>query len=90
MRKKAVVIGLVFLLLVGVFMIVRNQLSQVIRERLAERFPEGVPEGFSRHFAGGVFNPISMILLLIGSITTIVDVVLSPSKKENNGFRMKY
>lgn len=30
----------------------------------------------------GVFNPVSIILLLIGSIITILGVVLPPSKKE--------
>lgn len=66
-----------------------GQLSQAIHGLLAPRHPEGIPEGFHRLFAGGVFSPISMILLLIGSIITIVSVVLSPSKKENNGFRAR-
>jgi hypothetical protein len=73
MRKTIVILGLILLILPGLFLIAGGRGTQA-------------PNDVSR----SRFQFIIVLMFVPGIITTIVGLVLSPSEKKENDFRMKF
>jgi len=73
MRKTIVILGLILLILPGLFLIAGGRGTQAPSDESRSRF-----------------QIIIILMFVPGIITTIVGLVLSPSEKKENGFRMKF